>query len=100
MGKIKLFAKKHKRKVMALLMSAMMIISSSVSAFATDGSTESSINSMELALESFVDALTGIQDNIIAFIVAAIPTGLAVFGVTVAITKGIGFVKKLLGKAT
>ena len=40
------------------------------------------------------------QGNILQFIVAAIPTALAIFGVVVAVTKGIGFVKKLLGKAS
>lgn len=100
MGKIKLFAKKHKRKAIALVMSALMVMASSVSAFAAETGEATGTNTMETALESFVDALTGIQDNIIAFILAAIPTCLAIFGVVVAITKGIGFVKKLLGRAT
>lgn len=101
MGKIKNFLSTHKKKLSVALTAASITAMSAVSCFAAEtGESVSADNSMAQALSSFVDALTDVQGNILQFIVAAIPTALAIFGVVVAITKGISFVKKLLGKAS
>ena len=99
MGKIKNFVCKHKKKLSVLVTAAVMTAMSAINCFAAEADTAvSSDNALQTALTSFTDALT--KGNILQFIVAAIPTALAIFGVVVAVTKGIGFVKKLLGKAS
>lgn len=102
MGKIKNFVLKHKKKLSVLATSAVMTAMSAISCFAaeTGEGAVSSDNALQTALTSFTDALTNVQGNILQFIVAAIPTALAIFGVVVAVTKGISFIKKLLGKAS
>jgi beta-lactamase regulating signal transducer with metallopeptidase domain len=101
MGKIKNFVCKHKKKLSVMATAAVMAAMSAINCFAAEADTSvSSDNALQTALTSFTDALTNVQGNILQFIVAAIPTALAIFGVVVAVTKGIGFVKKLLGKAS
>lgn len=101
MGKIKNFVCKHKKKLSVMATAAVMTAMSAINCFAAESGTPvSSDNALQNALTSFTDALTNVQSNILQFIVAAIPTALAIFGVVVAVTKGISFVKKLLGKAS
>lgn len=101
MGKIKNFVCKHKKKLSVMATAAVMTAISAINCFAAEVDTSvSAENSMATAMSSFLDGLTSIQGNILQFVVAAIPTAITIFGTVVAITKGISFLKRLLGKAS
>lgn len=101
MGKIKNFVCKHKKKLSVIVTSAVMTAMSAINCFAAEaGSSVSDGDPMTTAMASFLDGLTSIQGNILQFVVAAIPTAITIFGTVVAITKGISFLKRLLGKAS
>ena len=85
------FAKRNLKAVVTFMMVAILAVFSSISCFATDG-TSTDLSS------SFSGALTTIQGDIMNFIGLALPVGLAVFGTIVAIKKGISFVRGLIGK--
>lgn len=87
---MKTFIRKHGKMLLVSMMSAIAMCFSIV-ASAADASS---------AQTSFSTALTTVQSDIMAYIGLALPVGLAIFGAIIAIKKGIGFVKSLLGKAS
>jgi hypothetical protein len=61
---------------------------------ATDG-TGTATAELETA---FSTALANIQTDIFKFIGLALPVGLAIFGLTIAVKKGVSFVRGLIGR--
>ena len=93
MGKIKSFAKRNKSKFVALLMGAMMTVTSAVSAFAAEGDSTST-----QLTESFSSGVSTMASDITGYIVIAVPVAIGVIGGIFAIKKGISFAKSLMGK--
>lgn len=90
MTKISSFFKHNSNAIVISMCVAMLFTISCVTSFAAT----------EDLTSAFSSALSTIQSDILAFIGLALPTGLAIFGTIIAIKKGIGFVKSLLGKAS
>lgn len=87
---MKKFFGTHIKTLMVAMMSTIIVCMSIISSSAVDQSVQ----------DAFSSALSTIQSDIMGFILLAIPVGLAIFGTIIAIKKGIGFVKSLLGKAS
>ena len=91
LGFVKGKSKGAKLLVMSMMIS-MLAVCSAIGASAETG-TSADLSS------SFSSALSTIQSDIFGFIGMALPVGLAVFGAIIAIKKGIGFVRCLIGKS-
>lgn len=89
------FVKGKSRAIVVSMMVSMMAVLSAVSASATDG-TGTATAELESA---FSTALANIQTDIFKFIVLALPVGLAIFGLTIAVKKGVNFVRGLIGRS-
>ena len=87
---MKKFFGTHIKTLMVAMMSTIIVCMSIISSSAVDQSVQ----------DAFSSALSTIQSDIMGFILLAMPVGLAIFGTIIAIKKGIGFVKSLLGKAS
>lgn len=87
---MKTFIHKHGKMLLVSMMSAIVMCVSIVASAADESSAQT----------AFSTALTTVQSDIMAYIGLALPVGLAIFGAIIAIKKGIGFVKSLLGKAS
>lgn len=83
-----------KKKIVAFLsvlsLAAMSVLS--VGAADTEAASE--------AQAAFTSAINSVESSIMSYIMVAIPVALAIFGVIIAIKKGISFVKSLLGRAS
>lgn len=91
---MKKFFGTHIKTLMVAMMSTIIVCMSIISSSAVDQSVDQSVQ------DAFSSALSTIQSDIMGFILLAMPVGLAIFGTIIAIKKGIGFVKSLLGKAS
>lgn len=89
------FVKGKSRAIVVSMMVSMMAVLSAVSASATDG-TGTATAELESA---FSTALANIQTDIFKFIGLALPVGLAIFGLTIAVKKGVNFVRGLIGRS-
>lgn len=89
------FVKGKSKAIVVSMMVSMMAVLSAVSASATDG-TGTATAELESA---FSTALANIQTDIFKFIVLALPVGLAIFGLTIAVKKGVNFVRGLIGRS-
>lgn len=87
---MKTFLRKHGKMLLVSMMSAIAMCFSIVASAADESSAQT----------AFSTALTTVQSDIMTYIGLALPVGLAIFGAIIAIKKGIGFVKSLLGKAS
>lgn len=89
------FVKGKSKAIVVSMMVSMMAVLSAVSASATDG-TGTATAELESA---FSTALANIQTDIFKFIGLALPVGLAIFGLTIAVKKGVNFVRGLIGRS-
>lgn len=87
---MKKFFGTHSKTLVVSMISTIVVCMSIISSSAVDQSVQ----------DAFSSALSTIQSDIMGFILLAMPVGLAIFGTIIAIKKGIGFVKSLLGKAS
>lgn len=92
LGFIKRNSKSAKLFVSCMMISIIASLSA-IGASATDGTATAELES------AFSAALADIQTDIFKFIALALPVGLAIFGLTIAIKKGVNFVRGLIGKS-
>ena len=88
------FVKGKSRAIVVSMMVSMMAVLSAVSASATDGTATTA--ELETA---FSTALSNLQSDILGYVALALPVGLSILGITIAIKKGINFAKGLIGKS-
>ena len=94
MAKIRNFIKRHKGALIASCTSALLASMSVVSFSAADESANTNI------VSQFSTSLQQMQGDIVNLILAAVPIALTIFGLVIAVNKGIGVVKGMLGKAS
>lgn len=95
MAKIRNFIKRHKGALIASCTSALLACMSVVSFSAADGDTANTN-----IVSQFSTSLQQMQGDIVNLILAAVPIALTIFGLIIAVNKGIGVVKGMLGKAS
>lgn len=93
MAKIRNFIKRHKGALIASCTSALLA-SMSVVSFSAEDSASTNI------VSQFSTSLQQMQGDIVSLILAAVPIALTIFGLVIAVNKGIGVVKGMLGKAS
>ncbi len=83
---------RHKRAISVSVVSAIMACMSCVAAFAADTET----SSMQ---DAFKTSVGSIQNDLMGYVMIAVPVALAILGAIFGIKKAIGFFKSLANKA-
>lgn len=96
MSKVKGFVKENRKAFSVSLMSALVACTSVVSASAVD---EAAAASSENIVAQFNTSLQQMQGDIINLILTCIPVALTIFGLVIAVNKGIQVTKSMIGKS-
>lgn len=92
MGKIKAFITRHKSALAVSAVSASLMVSSALSAFAVDGATTTTVQSQ------FDSGIKSIQGDLMSYLGYTIPVAIAVIGAFFGIRKAVSFFLKLTRK--
>lgn len=92
---VKRFVNRHKKSVSFAVTGAMLSAMSAVSCFAA----ETPDNTTSQVKEQFSSAISGIQGDLMGYILLVVPVSLAIFGAYFGIKKAIGFFKSMANKA-
>lgn len=92
MGKIKAFINRHKSALAVSAVSASLMVSSALSAFAADGDTTTTVQSQ------FDSGIKTIQGDLMSYLGYTIPVAIAVIGAFFGIRKAVSFFLKLTRK--
>lgn len=101
MSKVKGFVKENRKAMVVSAVSALATVTSSVSAFAAEtGALPSSAETSENIVSQFNTSLQQMQGDIVNLIITCIPVALTIFGMVIAVNKGIQVTKSMIGKAS
>lgn len=93
-NKVKNFVNRHKSALAVSAVSASLAVTSAVSAFAADAdSTTSNVK------DQFSTAVSGIQSDLMGYILIVVPISLGILGAIFGIKKAISFFKTMANKA-
>lgn len=93
MGKIKAFITRHKSALAVSAVSASLMVSSALSAFAVDGATTTTT-----VQSQFDSGIKSIQGDLMSYLGYTIPVAIAVIGAFFGIRKAVSFFLKLTRK--
>lgn len=93
MSKIKAFINRHKRALAVSAVSASLMVTSAVSAFAVEGAEGGTT-----IQNQFQTGITSIQSDLMAYLGYTIPIAIAVIGAFFGIRKAVSFFLKLTRK--
>lgn len=94
MGKIKAFITRHKSALAVSAVSASLMVSSALSAFAVDGATTTTTT----VQSQFDSGIKSIQGDLMSYLGYTIPVAIAVIGAFFGIRKAVSFFLKLTRK--
>lgn len=97
MTNVKCFVKRHSKALIVSALSTIIMCFSVVTSFAADSSTVSSAGDNIVA--QFSASLQEMQGDIVNLILSAVPIALTIFGLIIAVNKGIQVVKGMIGKS-
>lgn len=90
MGKIKAFINRHKNALAVSAVSASLMVSSALSAFAVEGDTT--------VQSQFTDGIKSIQGDLMSYLGYTVPVAVTVIGAFFGIRKAVSFFLKLTRK--
>ncbi len=94
-NKVKNFVNRHKSALAVSAVSASLAVTSAVSAFAVDGAGSTTSN----VKDQFSTAVSGIQSDLMGYILIVVPIALGILGAIFGIKKAISFFKTMANKA-
>lgn len=98
MTKVKGFVKRHSKALVVSALSALTMCFSVVTSFAADTTTTAS-SAGDNIVAQFGTSLQEMQGDIVNLILSAVPIALTIFGLIIAVNKGIQVVKGMIGKS-
>lgn len=95
---VKAFTKRYSKAFIISAMSALVMCLSVVTSFAAETNVQSA-NASENMISQFSTSLQTVQNDVVSLISQAIPVALMIFGMVIAVNKGISVVKGMIGKS-